>query len=147
MENAVSVVSLPQVLARFAHARADLAAPLTYLDFPLAHVLEEPRGRAVLALPAPLSSLEAPLAVVRDTTFAAPGTHPPHLRSRDGVEMLTFATPHAESFRLVASPEMRETKIHFLCRKRAKISPEVQPPALATSSINSLCSQVLLCLF
>lgn len=87
---------------------------------------------------------EVPVIEVRGDTPALLGTHPPYLRSREGVEMLIFGSPHSESYSLVASPEMLETKIHFLFRKRAKISPEVQPPALATSSINSLRSRALL---
>lgn len=62
----------------------------------------------------------------------------------EGVERLIFGTPRSERFSLVASPEMLETKIHFLFRQREKISPKVQPPALAASSINTLCSRALL---
>lgn len=70
-------------------------------------------------------------------------THPPTV-SREGAEMLIFGSPCSESFSLVASPEMLETEVHFLFRKRTKISPKVQPPALATSSINRLHGRALL---
>lgn len=58
--------------------------------------------------------------------------------------MLIFGTPCYEISSLVASPKMLKTKIHFLFREREKISPKVQPPALATSSINSLRRRALL---
>lgn len=138
--------SVMPTVAVFACTRDDLVAPLTSLDFPTADMLEEPWCGAEPDLPALPSSraLKVPLIVVSGDTPAVLGTHPPPLRSREGVEMLIFATPHSECFSLVASPERLGTKIHFLFRKRAKISPEVQPPALATSSINSLRSRVLL---
>lgn len=43
----------------------------------------------------------------------------------EAAEPLVFGTPHSAECSLVASPAVLETKIHFLFRERAEISPEV----------------------
>lgn len=154
MENAISVVSLPQILPprlcwlwQVLCAQELMVAPLSisWFSYSWQQLCWRSPGTQQSWPSQPCWAPEpwqVPLIVVRGDTCAVLGIHPPRLGSHEGVEMLIFGTPHSESFNLVASPVMLETKIHFLFRKREKI--RVQPPALATSSINSLCSRALL---
>lgn len=80
--------------------------------------------------------------MVRSSIPAGWGAHPSGLERE--LKHSFFDTPCSEGSPLVAFPRMLKTKVRFLFRKREKISPKVQPPALATPSINSLRGQALL---
>lgn len=80
--------------------------------------------------------------MVRSSISAGWGAHP--LGIRRELKHSFFDTLCSEGSALVASPRMLKTKVRFLFKKREKISPKVQPCALATPSINSLHSRALL---